>query len=98
MIDENVRPTFKELANEFTRMARDPPRYLVIKVRKALCSSVATHGTYILLCTETFCLLWSFNDILIYVAPLSTRRTAANRTQPRMNWSSGVQTWMTWMI
>uniref|UniRef100_A0A8C0GL01 Receptor protein-tyrosine kinase n=1 Tax=Chelonoidis abingdonii TaxID=106734 RepID=A0A8C0GL01_CHEAB len=32
MIDENVRPTFKELANEFTRMARDPPRYLVIKV------------------------------------------------------------------
>jgi len=33
MIDENVRPTFKELANEFTRMARDPPRYLVVKVR-----------------------------------------------------------------
>ncbi|XP_067230852.1 receptor tyrosine-protein kinase erbB-3a isoform X3 [Chanodichthys erythropterus] len=30
MIDENVRPTFKELANEFTRMARDPSRYLVI--------------------------------------------------------------------
>ncbi|KAJ8358695.1 hypothetical protein SKAU_G00152200 [Synaphobranchus kaupii] len=34
MIDENVRPTFKELANEFTRMARDPPRYLVIKTRE----------------------------------------------------------------
>ena len=33
MIDENIRPTFKELASEFTRMARDPPRYLVIKVR-----------------------------------------------------------------
>ncbi|XP_052415498.1 receptor tyrosine-protein kinase erbB-3 [Carassius gibelio] len=31
MIDENIRPTFKELANEFTRMARDPSRYLVIK-------------------------------------------------------------------
>ncbi|XP_064155671.1 receptor tyrosine-protein kinase erbB-3-like [Anguilla rostrata] len=31
MIDENVRPTFKELANEFTRMARDPPRFLVMK-------------------------------------------------------------------
>ncbi|XP_062872148.1 receptor tyrosine-protein kinase erbB-3b [Trichomycterus rosablanca] len=31
MIDENIRPTFKELANEFTKMARDPPRYLVIK-------------------------------------------------------------------
>lgn len=32
MIDENIRPTFKELASEFTRMARDPPRYLVVKV------------------------------------------------------------------
>uniref|UniRef100_A0A674EF02 Receptor protein-tyrosine kinase n=1 Tax=Salmo trutta TaxID=8032 RepID=A0A674EF02_SALTR len=36
MIDENIRPTFKELANDFIRMARDPPRYLVIKVRKRL--------------------------------------------------------------
>lgn len=36
MIDENIRPTFKELANEFTRMARDPPRYLVIKVSPGL--------------------------------------------------------------
>lgn len=33
MIDENVRPTFKELASDFTRMARDPHRYLVIKVQ-----------------------------------------------------------------
>ncbi|XP_029973898.1 receptor tyrosine-protein kinase erbB-3b [Salarias fasciatus] len=32
MIDENIRPTFKELASDFTRMARDPPRYLVINV------------------------------------------------------------------
>ncbi|KAM3617099.1 uncharacterized protein V6R79_002284 [Siganus canaliculatus] len=32
MIDESIRPTFKELANDFTRMARDPPRYLVIKL------------------------------------------------------------------
>ncbi|XP_056158078.1 receptor tyrosine-protein kinase erbB-3-like [Lampris incognitus] len=31
MIDENVRPTFKELASEFTKMARDPTRYLVIR-------------------------------------------------------------------
>ncbi|XP_033826025.1 receptor tyrosine-protein kinase erbB-3b [Periophthalmus magnuspinnatus] len=32
MIDENIRPTFKELVSDFTRMARDPSRYLVIKV------------------------------------------------------------------
>lgn len=42
MIDENIRPTFKELASEFTRMARDPARYLVIKVRNAQLTSVAT--------------------------------------------------------
>uniref|UniRef100_A0A7N8XM66 Receptor protein-tyrosine kinase n=1 Tax=Mastacembelus armatus TaxID=205130 RepID=A0A7N8XM66_9TELE len=40
MIDENVRPTFKELASEFTRMARDPPRYLVVKVRMVVCWTV----------------------------------------------------------
>ncbi|MEJ1277338.1 erb-b2 receptor tyrosine kinase 2 [Cricetulus griseus] len=39
MIDENIRPTFKELANEFTRMARDPPRYLVIKSQSLLSPS-----------------------------------------------------------
>lgn len=32
MIDENIRPTFKELVSDFTRMARDPSRYLVIKL------------------------------------------------------------------
>uniref|UniRef100_A0AAR2IGI5 Receptor protein-tyrosine kinase n=1 Tax=Pygocentrus nattereri TaxID=42514 RepID=A0AAR2IGI5_PYGNA len=45
MIDENIRPTFKELANEFTRMARDPPRYLVVKLwsqRKRLGSGRTT--------------------------------------------------------
>uniref|UniRef100_A0A6Q2WXX6 Receptor protein-tyrosine kinase n=1 Tax=Esox lucius TaxID=8010 RepID=A0A6Q2WXX6_ESOLU len=36
MIDENIRPTFSELAGDFIRMARDPPRYLVINVRKRL--------------------------------------------------------------
>lgn len=41
MIDENVRPTFKELANDFTRMARDPARYLVIKVGQ--CFDFALH-------------------------------------------------------
>ncbi|KAL0978362.1 hypothetical protein UPYG_G00169500 [Umbra pygmaea] len=39
MIDENVRPTFKELANEFTRMARDPPRYLVMNKGKSSLST-----------------------------------------------------------
>uniref|UniRef100_A0A8C7YPP3 Receptor protein-tyrosine kinase n=1 Tax=Oryzias sinensis TaxID=183150 RepID=A0A8C7YPP3_9TELE len=32
MIDPDSRPKFKELVQEFTAMARDPPRYLVIKV------------------------------------------------------------------
>lgn len=35
MIDADSRPKFKELAAEFTRMARDPQRYLVIQVSKS---------------------------------------------------------------
>lgn len=37
MIDADSRPKFKELAVEFTRMARDPQRYLVIQVRHLNC-------------------------------------------------------------
>lgn len=36
MIDADSRPKFKELAAEFTRMARDPQRYLVIQVGRRL--------------------------------------------------------------
>uniref|UniRef100_A0A671XJI3 receptor protein-tyrosine kinase n=1 Tax=Sparus aurata TaxID=8175 RepID=A0A671XJI3_SPAAU len=32
MIDADSRPRFRELIAEFTKMARDPPRYLVIQV------------------------------------------------------------------
>lgn len=32
MIDADSRPKFRELIIEFTKMARDPQRYLVIQV------------------------------------------------------------------
>lgn len=32
MIDPDSRPRFRELIAEFSKMARDPPRYLVIQV------------------------------------------------------------------
>lgn len=32
MIDPENRPRFKELVSEFSAMARDPPRYVVIPV------------------------------------------------------------------
>jgi len=32
MLDALSRPAFKELADEFSKMARDPGRYLVIPV------------------------------------------------------------------
>lgn len=32
MLDADSRPSFKELAEEFAKMARDPGRYLVIQV------------------------------------------------------------------
>ncbi|XP_016322048.1 receptor tyrosine-protein kinase erbB-3-like isoform X3 [Sinocyclocheilus anshuiensis] len=47
MIDENVRPTFKELASEFTRMARDPPRYLVVKPPQNCVGADESHQRYV---------------------------------------------------
>lgn len=32
MIDPESRPKFKNLVNDFSVMARDPPRYVVIQV------------------------------------------------------------------
>jgi hypothetical protein len=32
MLDADSRPSFRELADEFAKMARDPGRYLVIPV------------------------------------------------------------------
>ncbi|XP_071762900.2 receptor tyrosine-protein kinase erbB-3b [Centroberyx gerrardi] len=43
MIDENIRPTFKELASDFTRMARDPHRYLVIRLEGGEAGSEEIH-------------------------------------------------------
>lgn len=36
MIDADSRPKFRELIAEFSKMARDPPRYLVIQVLTAV--------------------------------------------------------------
>jgi len=33
VLDANSRPSFKELGDEFEKMATDPSRYLVIQVR-----------------------------------------------------------------
>lgn len=32
MIDPDSRPKFKDLVSDFSAMARDPPRYVVIQV------------------------------------------------------------------
>ena len=34
MLDFNSRPSFKELGDEFEKMATDPSRYLVIEVQR----------------------------------------------------------------
>jgi len=38
VLDSNSRPTFKELGDEFEKMATDPSRYLVIQARRTVCS------------------------------------------------------------
>lgn len=37
MIDPDSRPRFKDLVNEFSAMARDPSRYVVIQVHVTTC-------------------------------------------------------------
>lgn len=54
MIDADSRPKFKELAAEFTRMARDPQRYLVIQVGK-------------LMVMEYVCYLYSVSSVTVSV-------------------------------
>uniref|UniRef100_A0A669QG13 Receptor protein-tyrosine kinase n=1 Tax=Phasianus colchicus TaxID=9054 RepID=A0A669QG13_PHACC len=57
MIDADSRPKFKELAAEFSRMARDPQRYLVIQVSNSLdCSSLAS-SPVILEAVQAVCFL-----------------------------------------
>ena len=55
MIDENIRPTFKELVSDFTRMARDPSRYLVIKVTRTQMETKAHKRLY---CSFSFFQFW----------------------------------------
>lgn len=54
MIDADSRPKFKELAAEFTRMARDPQRYLVIQVGE-------------LMVLEYVCYLYSVSSVTVSV-------------------------------
>uniref|UniRef100_A0A673MCP2 Receptor protein-tyrosine kinase n=1 Tax=Sinocyclocheilus rhinocerous TaxID=307959 RepID=A0A673MCP2_9TELE len=78
MIDENVRPTFKELASEFTRMARDPPRYLVVKMRaqRRKMGSVRT---------ESECSEGRGTMVDIEMAELSSQTGSLHRGRSRMD-------------
>uniref|UniRef100_A0AAQ6ABQ3 Receptor protein-tyrosine kinase n=1 Tax=Amphiprion ocellaris TaxID=80972 RepID=A0AAQ6ABQ3_AMPOC len=52
MIDADSRPKFKELAAEFTRMARDPQRYLVIQVGTCETSSECSTSPALIGCVQ----------------------------------------------
>jgi hypothetical protein len=52
MLDAESRPSFKELAEEFAKMARDPGRYLVVQV---LLGFILFYYFYYLSCAP-FCL------------------------------------------
>ena len=64
MLDAESRPSFRELADEFAKMARDPGRYLVIEVRiltvprsdvtqTVACHSVTSRHSIVPLCDVT---------------------------------------------
>lgn len=47
MIDADSRPKFRELIAEFSKMARDPPRYLVIQVLTNHSGGKTSDGNFI---------------------------------------------------
>uniref|UniRef100_A0A8C4F2R1 receptor protein-tyrosine kinase n=1 Tax=Dicentrarchus labrax TaxID=13489 RepID=A0A8C4F2R1_DICLA len=81
MIDENVRPTFKELANEFTRMARDPPRYLVIKVRKAVYYIILLHIHTVVILLIQVCLCCLLQAMWQSRSRLNSARTVSESSE-----------------
>uniref|UniRef100_A0AAQ5ZK80 Receptor protein-tyrosine kinase n=1 Tax=Amphiprion ocellaris TaxID=80972 RepID=A0AAQ5ZK80_AMPOC len=51
MIDPESRPKFKDLIIEFSAMARDPPRYVVIQVHALCCRLHCTVECFLSMCT-----------------------------------------------
>lgn len=46
MIDPDSRPKFKDLVQDFSAMARDPPRYIVIQVCAVLIYHVSISNIF----------------------------------------------------
>uniref|UniRef100_A0A8C8BFV5 Receptor protein-tyrosine kinase n=1 Tax=Otus sunia TaxID=257818 RepID=A0A8C8BFV5_9STRI len=67
MIDADSRPKFKELAAEFSRMARDPQRYLVIQVSKTATSGKKKNS-------QELCSPWSGNFLSFHSCILQKPR------------------------
>lgn len=65
MIDPEYRPRFKDLVREFTAMARDPPRYVVIQVCVGVCFPSVTVVCVTLLCVfSSSSWFWSADECL----------------------------------
>lgn len=60
MIDADSRPHFRELIAEFTKMARDPSRYLVIQVLFYLRSTSLKSTYYLLIDCNNILSSWSW--------------------------------------
>lgn len=59
MIDADSRPRFRELIAEFTKMARDPSRYLVIQVRLCFLFTGLQFNSYSLIIRGTETIKWT---------------------------------------
>uniref|UniRef100_A0A6Q2XV13 Receptor protein-tyrosine kinase n=1 Tax=Esox lucius TaxID=8010 RepID=A0A6Q2XV13_ESOLU len=69
MIDPESRPKFKELVTEFSVMARDPPRYVVIQVRFLFLSSPVDSQFFRMLLEEEGAEIRDLLDAEEYLVP-----------------------------
>jgi len=66
MIDPDSRPRFKDLVSDFSVMARDPPRYVVIQVCEGV-RHVADALLFVYFCVFYFIQSIKYNTILFYI-------------------------------
>ncbi|KAL7886713.1 hypothetical protein AOLI_G00044340 [Acnodon oligacanthus] len=85
MIDADSRPCFRELVGEFSKMARDPPRYLVIQGDEQMRQSSPTNTNlyHTLLSTED---MGDVVDVEDYLLPCkATFNSSQSHSSPQQN-------------
>ncbi|XP_024140314.1 receptor tyrosine-protein kinase erbB-2 [Oryzias melastigma] len=85
MIDPDIRPTFEELVMDFTAMARDPPRFLVIKNDEHMSTSNPVDSRFYRMLLEEGDNMGEMMDAEEYLVPQPNLFPRTNGDNPQAN-------------